>query len=180
MASSVNERVQRRRDAMRAAGLRPVQIWVPDTRLPGFAEECRRQSLAAAEADAADPELSTSSTRRSTTCSTRSTNETWRSGDCCRLRRLRQASTSRHHSIGSVPPHRVRCCAIRLRKAGRHASVSADDRTDIGQWSSQDIAGHGRQDHDRETGKGRSRLRSIERGRHALGDASACRFLSIA
>jgi len=57
MAYSVNERVKRRRDAMRAAGLRPVQIWVPDTRRPGFAEECRRQSLAAAKADAADPGL---------------------------------------------------------------------------------------------------------------------------
>nr|WP_244513809.1 antitoxin MazE family protein [Methylobacterium sp. UNC378MF] len=42
---------------MRAAGLRPVQIWVPDTRRPGFAEECRRQSLLVAEADAADREL---------------------------------------------------------------------------------------------------------------------------
>lgn len=58
MPSSVNERVQRHRDAMRAAGLRPIQIWVPDTRLPGFAEECRRQSLAAAKADAADSGLS--------------------------------------------------------------------------------------------------------------------------
>ncbi|MFH1987965.1 MAG: antitoxin MazE family protein [Pseudomonadota bacterium] len=26
------------------AGLRPVQIWVPDTRRPSFAEECHRQS----------------------------------------------------------------------------------------------------------------------------------------
>jgi hypothetical protein len=26
------------------AGLRPIQLWVPDTRSPGFAEECRRQS----------------------------------------------------------------------------------------------------------------------------------------
>lgn len=34
------------RDKLRAAGLRPVQIWVPDTRRPGFAEECRRQSRA--------------------------------------------------------------------------------------------------------------------------------------
>ena len=34
---------------MRAAGLRPVQIWVPDTRAPGFAEEMRRQCLALAE-----------------------------------------------------------------------------------------------------------------------------------
>jgi hypothetical protein len=38
------ERVERRRAKLRAAGLRPVQIWVPDTRMPGFAEECRRQS----------------------------------------------------------------------------------------------------------------------------------------
>jgi hypothetical protein len=30
---------------MRAAGHRPVQIWVPDTRREDFAEECRRQSL---------------------------------------------------------------------------------------------------------------------------------------
>ncbi|MGH8227051.1 MAG: antitoxin MazE family protein [Steroidobacteraceae bacterium] len=38
------ERVERRRSKLRAAGLRPIQIWVPDTRAPGFAEECRRQS----------------------------------------------------------------------------------------------------------------------------------------
>ena len=38
-------RVQKHRAALREAGLRPVQIWVPDTRRPGFAEECRRQSL---------------------------------------------------------------------------------------------------------------------------------------
>jgi len=44
-ASHVNARVQKHRDALRAAGLRPIQIWVPDTRRPGFAEECRRQSL---------------------------------------------------------------------------------------------------------------------------------------
>jgi len=44
MATSTSERVQKHRDALRAAGLRPVQIWLPDTRRPGFAEECRRQS----------------------------------------------------------------------------------------------------------------------------------------
>lgn len=38
-------RVERHRKALRAAGLRPRQIWVPDSRQPGFAEECRRQSL---------------------------------------------------------------------------------------------------------------------------------------
>ena len=56
-ASTGAERVQRRRDKLRAAGLRPIQIWVPDTRRPGFAEECRRQSLVVARADAADPDL---------------------------------------------------------------------------------------------------------------------------
>jgi len=57
MPMSGNERVQKRRDALRAAGLRPVQIWVPDTRRPGFADECRRQSLVVARADAADRDL---------------------------------------------------------------------------------------------------------------------------
>lgn len=53
----VNRRVQKHRDAMRMAGLRPVQIWVPDTRRPDFAEECRRQYLLAAKADSADTAL---------------------------------------------------------------------------------------------------------------------------
>lgn len=53
----VNARVQKHRDALRMAGLRPVQIWVPDTRRPGFAEECRRQSRLAAQADGMDAEL---------------------------------------------------------------------------------------------------------------------------
>lgn len=39
------ENVSRYRDKMRALGFRPIQIWVPDTRSPKFAEECRRQSL---------------------------------------------------------------------------------------------------------------------------------------
>jgi Antitoxin MazE-like len=38
------ERVQRRRAKLRAAGLRPVQIWVPDTRGAGFAAGCARQA----------------------------------------------------------------------------------------------------------------------------------------
>ena len=42
--ADVNSRVQKHRDALRRAGLRPVQLWVPDTRRPNFAEECRRQS----------------------------------------------------------------------------------------------------------------------------------------
>nr|WP_298096978.1 antitoxin MazE family protein [uncultured Shinella sp.] len=53
MAKAVSERVQKRREALRAAGLRPVQIWLPNTRQSGFSEECLRQSriISAAEAD---------------------------------------------------------------------------------------------------------------------------------
>lgn len=53
----VNARVQKHRDALRLAGLRPVQIWVPDTRRPDFAEECRRQSHLAAKSDANEADL---------------------------------------------------------------------------------------------------------------------------
>jgi hypothetical protein len=42
--SSIVERVRKHRTGLRKAGLRPVQIWVPDTRRRGFAAECRRQS----------------------------------------------------------------------------------------------------------------------------------------
>lgn len=56
-ATDVNARVQRHRDALRMAGLRPVQIWVPDTRRPDFAQECRRQSHLVAQSDAADADV---------------------------------------------------------------------------------------------------------------------------
>ncbi len=55
--NNVNNRVKKHRAALRAAGLRPIQIWVPDTRQPGFAEEARRQCAAAAAADAGDQDL---------------------------------------------------------------------------------------------------------------------------
>ena len=52
--SNVNSRVQKHRNSLRSAGLRPVQIWVPDTRKPGFSEECARQSSVVAQSDSAD------------------------------------------------------------------------------------------------------------------------------
>ncbi len=45
------------RQRMRAAGLRPVQIWVPDSRDPDFAEKCRRQARAVAAGDPAGDEI---------------------------------------------------------------------------------------------------------------------------
>ena len=55
--SSVNSRVRKHRQALRRAGLRPVQIWVPDTRRADFPAQCRRQALLAARADRADESL---------------------------------------------------------------------------------------------------------------------------
>ena len=43
---AARERVRKYRASLRAQGLRPIQIWVPDTRRPGFAEEAERQCLA--------------------------------------------------------------------------------------------------------------------------------------
>ena len=55
--TQIKAKVQRHRESRRLAGLRPVQIWVPDTRRPDFAKECRRQCLIAAEADMVDMEM---------------------------------------------------------------------------------------------------------------------------
>lgn len=44
MTTSGAMRVRKRRAALRKAGLRPIQLWVPDTRRASFARECRRQS----------------------------------------------------------------------------------------------------------------------------------------
>ncbi|MDD5384541.1 MAG: antitoxin MazE family protein [Gallionella sp.] len=43
MRTSTSARVRKHRAALREAGLRLVQIWVPDTRRAGFAKECRSQ-----------------------------------------------------------------------------------------------------------------------------------------
>ena len=48
-SSSNARRVQRRRDKLRSQGMRPLQIWVPDTRAPGFAKEAARQARLVAE-----------------------------------------------------------------------------------------------------------------------------------
>ena len=45
---SSRDKVRRYRERLRAQGLRPIQIWVPDVRSPSFREEAHRQSLAVA------------------------------------------------------------------------------------------------------------------------------------
>lgn len=50
------QRVKRHREGLRAAGMRPVQIWVPDTRSANFQRECERQAARVAQSDAADRE----------------------------------------------------------------------------------------------------------------------------
>jgi hypothetical protein len=55
-ANSHQENIRRYRERMRAKGFRAIQLWVPDTRSPEFAEECRRQSLLVAN-DPAEQQL---------------------------------------------------------------------------------------------------------------------------
>ncbi|MGD0801715.1 MAG: antitoxin MazE family protein [Terracidiphilus sp.] len=45
MGEAVTERVRRHRDSLRAAGLKPVQIWIPNTRSESFRQKCERESL---------------------------------------------------------------------------------------------------------------------------------------
>ena len=42
------DKVRAYRERLRARGLRPIQIWVPDTRTAAFRSEAHRQSLAVA------------------------------------------------------------------------------------------------------------------------------------
>lgn len=52
---TVRVKVREHRERLRAQGLRPIQIWVPDVRSPSFREQARRQSQAvAASAHAQD------------------------------------------------------------------------------------------------------------------------------
>ena len=45
MALSAPEKTAKFREKLRAQGLRPIQIWVPDVRSKALVEEVRRQSL---------------------------------------------------------------------------------------------------------------------------------------
>jgi len=51
---SSRERVRSYRDRLRKQGLRPIQLWVPDTRSPDFAAEAHRQSLLVARSPHAE------------------------------------------------------------------------------------------------------------------------------
>jgi Protein of unknown function (DUF3018) len=51
---SVSKRVRSHRARLRAQGLRPVQIWVPDVRSPEFVAEAHRQSAAVAASEHAE------------------------------------------------------------------------------------------------------------------------------
>lgn len=49
LPKSSRTKVREHRERLRAQGLRPIQIWVPDVRSPVFKAEARRQSLAVAK-----------------------------------------------------------------------------------------------------------------------------------
>lgn len=54
MTLSTSQKTAKYRERLRAQGLRPIQIWVPDTRSNSLAEELRRQSLMVSKKDDSD------------------------------------------------------------------------------------------------------------------------------
>jgi len=54
MSVESKERVRAYRERLRAQGLRPIQIWVPDVTSPRFAAEAHRQSALAAKSPHAE------------------------------------------------------------------------------------------------------------------------------
>jgi hypothetical protein len=46
---SSRDKVRAHRKRLRARGLRPIQVWVPDTRTAAFKVQAHRQSLAVAQ-----------------------------------------------------------------------------------------------------------------------------------
>jgi len=63
--ASAREKMRRYRQRLRAAGLRPVQIWVPDTRAESFAQVAREQSLRASQAPGEADEIAFTETVQS-------------------------------------------------------------------------------------------------------------------
>ena len=57
MASQISNRVQKHRDGLRAQGLRPVQIWVPDTTREGFEALCAKQAQLVANLEVNDTDI---------------------------------------------------------------------------------------------------------------------------
>ncbi|KAA0889327.1 antitoxin MazE family protein [Pusillimonas sp. ANT_WB101] len=53
---STTAKVERHRARLRAEGLRPFQMWVPDTRTPQFAEQITRQ-VRKLKSDSAEREI---------------------------------------------------------------------------------------------------------------------------
>lgn len=52
--STSRDKVRAHRTRLRKAGLRPVQIWIPDVRSKSFARAAHRQSLAVAKSSHAE------------------------------------------------------------------------------------------------------------------------------
>jgi hypothetical protein len=45
MRTATTDRVRKHRESLRELGLKPLQIWIPDTRSESFRQQCARESL---------------------------------------------------------------------------------------------------------------------------------------
>src|ERR1035437_7477691 len=119
--ASTRERVREHRQRLRAQGLRPVQIWVPDVRAPEFVAEAHRQSaaIAASEHEVADQAF----------VDPMSVYWTAKGGEATSASRLHEVSipasrgpSSSFRTIGSMQPPRSDRKSTRLNSS--HANIS--------------------------------------------------------
>lgn len=55
--NTATEKMSRYRAKLRRQGLRPLQLWVPDTSAPGFVDAARQQSLLVSRSNAEGNEM---------------------------------------------------------------------------------------------------------------------------
>jgi len=79
---SSRDKVRAHRQRLRAAGLRPIQIWVPDTRSPEFAREAHRESVLVANSpsEAEDQAFVDAISSGTTSEARRGLDRRWRAG----------------------------------------------------------------------------------------------------
>ena len=174
---AVAQRVQKHREGLRAAGLRPVQICVPDTRAPGFAEECRRQTALMAAADRADPGIDGLPSMLRLRISAIGS-EARRPHHCDPAWGIGQTASRPRDPIRFLrKPHDGCCPADHLRDgAGIVLFLFAGHRAIRGEWSAQAVLRDGRQGNVHPHGKTWSLFWASERYRHDPHQPGACAF----
>ena len=162
MKTTTAERVSKHREKLKAAGLRPIQIWVPDTRRKGFADNCRRQSRMLKDDPQEAEVLAGRWTLRIMTAGVKRI----RRGDLVTVALPGNDGKPGPALViqsGLIPRASISDDSASYQRTKTHAHISNCNSTNSREWSSETVAGNGRQDpynrprEDRETVRSRRR-----------------------